>query len=52
MKKLNRIFAIALIAMLAMGFQKASAQSLSPSTKWHWDKGTIAFAQNDQSMDR
>ena len=43
MKKLNRIFAIALIAVLAMTFQTAGAQSLSPSTKWHWDKGTIVI---------
>jgi len=43
MKKLNRIFAIALIAVLAMSFQTVNAQSLSPSTKWHWDKGTIVI---------
>ena len=40
--KLNRIFAIA-FATLAMGFQSVGAQSLSPSTKWHWDKGTIVI---------
>ncbi len=43
MKKLNRILAVALIAVLAMGFQTAGAQSLSSSTKWHWDKGTIVI---------
>ena len=43
MKKLNRIFAIALVAILAMSFQTVRAQSLSPSTKWHWDKGTIVI---------
>ena len=43
MKKLNRIFAVALIAVLAMTYQTAGAQSLSPSTKWHWDKGTIVI---------
>ena len=43
MKKLNRIFAIALVAVLAMSFQTVGAQSLSPSTKWHWDKGTIVI---------
>ena len=43
MKRLNRFFAAALIAVLAMGFQTVGAQSLSPSTKWHWDKGTIVI---------
>ena len=43
MKRLNRIFAIALVAVLAMSFQTVGAQSLSPSTKWHWDKGTIVI---------
>ncbi len=40
-KTLNRILAAALIAVSAMALQTANAQSLSPSTKWHWDKGTI-----------
>jgi hypothetical protein len=40
--KLNRILAIA-CAVLALGFQSVGAQSLSPSTKWHWDKGTIVI---------
>ena len=39
--KLSRILAIALVMVMAMGFQTVGAQSLSPSTKWHWDKGTI-----------
>ena len=30
-----------LIASLAAFSLTAGAQSLSPSTKWHWDKGTI-----------
>ena len=40
--KLSRIFSIAFVA-LAMGLQTVGAQSLSPSTKWHWDKGTIVI---------
>ena len=28
-------------AILVMEYQISNAQSLSPSTKWHWDKGTI-----------
>lgn len=28
-------------ALLSMGAARVSAQSTSPSTKWHWDKGTI-----------
>lgn len=39
--KLNKVFAYAFSAFLAMGVQVMDAQSLSPSTKWHWDKGTI-----------
>ena len=39
--KLNKILAYAFSVVLAMGVQTADAQSLSPSTKWHWDKGTI-----------
>ncbi|MCM1066708.1 MAG: Gfo/Idh/MocA family oxidoreductase [Muribaculaceae bacterium] len=37
MKKLTAILATALIAV------SASAQALSPSTTWHWDKGTIVI---------
>jgi hypothetical protein len=40
--KLSRILSIAFVA-LAMGLQTVGAQSLSPSTKWHWDKGTIVI---------
>ena len=39
--KMNKFLAVALLALSAMGIQTADAQSLSPSTKWHWDKGTI-----------
>ena len=40
--KLNRILAAALLSVVAIGGAvSAAAQSLSPSTKWHWDKGTI-----------
>ncbi len=28
-------------AVMLMAYSTAQAQSLSPSTKWHWDKGTI-----------
>ncbi len=39
--KLNKVLALAFSAMLALGTQTIGAQSLSPSTKWHWEKGTI-----------
>ena len=38
-----RFLAVALMAVMAMGSQTVNAQSLSPSTKWHWDKGTIVI---------
>ena len=41
--KLKKMLAVALLAMSAMGFQIVNAQSLSPSSKWHWDKGTIVI---------
>ena len=41
--KLAKIFTLAFAALLATGAQTAQAQSLSPSTKWHWDKGTIVI---------
>jgi len=41
--KLKKMLAVALVAVSAMGFQTVGAQSLSPSTKWHWDKGTIVI---------
>jgi len=39
--KLNKVLALAFAAIVGFGGQTAQAQSLSPSTKWHWDKGTI-----------
>ncbi len=39
--KLNKVLALAFAALVALGGQTVQAQSLSPSTKWHWDKGTI-----------
>lgn len=42
MKKL-KLFSLAFAAMLSMGFQSANAQSLSPTTKWHWNKGKIVI---------
>ena len=41
--KLNKILAFAFSAILAMGVHTMDAQSLSPSTKWHWNKGTIVI---------
>lgn len=38
---IKKTFIVAFAAMLAASVQVANAQSLSPSTKWHWDKGTI-----------
>ena len=42
MKKL-KFFSLAFAAMLSLGFQSANAQSLSPTTKWHWNKGKIVI---------
>ena len=39
--KFRKVLVLAFSAMLAMGVQTSNAQSLSPSTTWHWDKGTI-----------
>lgn len=39
--KLKQYLTVAIAATLIAGGSVASAQSLSPSTKWHWDKGTI-----------
>lgn len=36
---IKKIFSVALMAITVSA--TAVAQSLSPSTKWHWDKGTI-----------
>ena len=38
---MKKVFSLAFAALLAMGGVTAQAQSLSPSTKWHWEKGTI-----------
>ena len=38
---LKRFFGAALVAVMALAGTMVNAQSLSPSTKWHWDKGTI-----------
>ena len=42
MKKL-KLFSLAFAAMLSLGFQSATAQSLSPTTKWHRNKGKIVI---------
>lgn len=38
--KLNKLFVCAAAVLFSMG---SMAQSLSPSTKYHWDKGTIVI---------
>ena len=38
---LKKFFGLALCGIVALMGSTAQAQSLSPSTKWHWDKGTI-----------
>lgn len=40
---LKRILAIIAVAIMAFGTMTSEAQSLSPSTTWHWDKGTIVL---------
>ncbi|MBO5134234.1 MAG: Gfo/Idh/MocA family oxidoreductase [Bacteroidaceae bacterium] len=40
MKKLCKVLALSFAFVVALSSQ-SMAQSLSPSTKWHWDKGTI-----------
>ena len=40
---LKNCLALAFGVMLTMGAQTTIAQSLSPSTKWHWNKGTIVI---------
>ena len=38
----KKILSAALVAVMAFaGTTTATAQATSPSTKWHWDKGTI-----------
>lgn len=39
--KFVKCFAFAFAALLSFGTSLAQAQSLSPSTKWHWNKGSI-----------
>ena len=42
MKKMRKMWTLAVACLLAFGgMTTATAQSLSPNTKWHWDKGTI-----------
>ena len=38
---IKKFFGLALVATMALFATATQAQSLSPSTKWHWDKGTI-----------
>ena len=42
MKKL-KLFSLAFAALLSLGTLTANAQSLSPTTKWHWNKGKIVI---------
>lgn len=39
--KMVKCFAVAFAAMLTLGTAGVNAQSTSPSTKWHWEQGTI-----------
>ena len=39
--KMVKCFAVAFAAMLTFGTAGVNAQSTSPSTKWHWEQGTI-----------
>ncbi len=47
--KLKKYLAAAFAAMVIAGGSVASAQSLSPSTKWHWDKGTIVVESPERA---
>ena len=41
---MKKMWTLALAGLLAFGGGTAAqAQSLSPNTKWHWDKGTIVI---------
>lgn len=51
MKKL-KLFSLAFAAMLSLGFQSANAQSLSPTTKWHWNKGKIVIETPQRPEDQ
>lgn len=39
--KMVKTMVLAFATLLALGTGAAHAQATSPSTKWHWDKGTI-----------
>lgn len=34
---------VSIIIMMVFGIQLMSAQALSPTTRWHWEKGTIVI---------
>ena len=40
---MKKFFLLSLAVVLSFSGIIAQAQSLSPSTKWHWDKGTIVI---------
>ena len=50
--KLKSFFTGVLLVVLLMGLQTVNAQSLSPSTKWHWDKGTIVIETPERLADQ
>ena len=39
--KTTKLFSLACAVMLTFGILPVGAQSLSPSTKWHWNNGKI-----------
>ena len=41
--KIKSLLISAFTVLMAMGSTTVSAQSLSPSTSWHWEKGTIVI---------
>lgn len=50
---LSKIFGAMLVSAAAVvGTANASAQSLSPSTTWHWDKGTIVVDTPERPADQ
>lgn len=50
---LSKIFGAMLVSAAAVvGTATASAQSLSPSTTWHWDKGTIVVDTPERPADQ
>ena len=38
-----KLLGLAFAAFLSFGSLTANAQSLSPNTKWHWNKGKIVI---------